>query len=226
MSGAALPPADSFEAIVGQGVRARADGHDLLVGNRRLMGASRVAIDADAETQIAAFEAQGKTVVIVATDGALAGAIAVADTLKENAAEAIDDLRAQGVEVVILTGDNERTAAAIGTELGVARVIANVLPEDKAMEVQRLRDVGAVVAMVGDGVNDAPALATADIGIAIGSGSDVAKETGGIVLVKDDLRDVVTGIRLSRATMRKIHQNLFGPSAITAPRFPSLRWGC
>jgi Cu+-exporting ATPase len=146
---------------------------------------------------------------LVARGRALAGVIAVADTLKPEAAEAVAALTGEGVEVIMLTGDNERTAQAIARQLGIDRVIAEVLPSDKARVIAELRGQGKSVAMVGDGVNDAPALATAEIGIAIGSGSDVAKETGGIILVRDDVRDVVKAIRLSRATMRKIKQNLF-----------------
>ncbi|MEE4461354.1 HAD-IC family P-type ATPase, partial [Azotobacter chroococcum] len=141
--------------------------------------------------------------------GRLAAIVAVADTLKREALEAIIALRTEGIEVVMLTGDNARTAEALGRALGIDRVIADVLPADKAKAIKALQAAGKVVAMVGDGVNDAPALATADIGIAIGSGSDVAKETGGIILVRSDVRDVVTGIRLSRATMRTIKRNLF-----------------
>ena len=133
----------------------------------------------------------------------------MADTLKPEAREAVAALLAEHIEVILLTGDNRRTADAIAAQLGIARVIADVLPADKAHIIQDLQQQGRVVAMVGDGVNDAPALAVADIGIAIGSGSDVAKETGGIILVKNDVRDVVASIRLSRATMRKIKQNLF-----------------
>jgi P-type Cu+ transporter len=146
---------------------------------------------------------------LLARDGTLCAVIAVADTIKPEAHEAVDALRTEGVEVVMLSGDNSRTAAAIGRELGITRVIADVLPADKVRVVKQLQADGRVVAMVGDGVNDAPALATADIGIAIGSGSDVAKETGGIILLRSDVRDVVTGIRLSRATMRTIKRNLF-----------------
>ncbi|MCY1241216.1 putative copper-importing P-type ATPase A [compost metagenome] len=155
------------------------------------------------------LEEKGKTAMIVAADGAAIGVIAVADTLKPEAKEAIAALRSEGIEVVLLTGDNERTARAVARQLGIDRVIAEVLPGDKARIVKELQAGGKMVAMVGDGVNDAPALATADIGIAIGSGSDVAKETGGIVLIKDDVREVVMAIRLSRATLRKIKQNLF-----------------
>jgi Cu+-exporting ATPase len=158
---------------------------------------------------MARLEAEGKTAMLVARGGALAGVIAVADTLKPEAADAVAALRAERVEVVMLTGDNERTAKAIARQLGIDRVIAEVLPSDKARVIAGLREGGRAVAMVGDGVNDAPALATADIGLAIGSGSDVAKETGGIILVRDDVRDVVSAIRLSKATMRKIKQNLF-----------------
>ena len=157
---------------------------------------------------------------LLTVDQRLAGIIAVADTIKDSAAEAVADLRRAGVEVVMLTGDNEQTANAIARLVGIERVIANVLPEDKAREIQRLRDTGEVVAMVGDGINDAPALATANIGIALGSGSDVAKETGGLILIRDDLRDVAVAIRLSRATMRTIRQNLFWAFGYNAAAIP------
>jgi len=137
------------------------------------------------------------------------GIVAVADTLKEHSKAAVSALKKEGIEVIMLTGDNERTANAIAKQVGIENVIANVLPGEKAGVIKGLQAKGKVVAMVGDGINDAPALAQSDIGIAIGSGSDVAKETGGIILVKDDIRDVVAGIRLSKATMRKIKQNLF-----------------
>jgi Cu+-exporting ATPase len=146
---------------------------------------------------------------LLAAGGRLVAVIAVADTVKPEAKEAVAALLSEKVQVIMLSGDNQRTAAAIGRLLGIERVIADVLPSDKAKVVKELQAGGKVVAMVGDGVNDAPALATADIGIAIGSGSDVAKETGGIILVRNDVRDVVAGIRLSRATMRTIKQNLF-----------------
>jgi Cu+-exporting ATPase len=155
------------------------------------------------------LETEGKTAMLVAANGALAGVIAVADTLKPEAKDAIAALAAEGVETVMLTGDNRRTADAIARELHIKRVIAEVLPSDKAQVIKELQESGQVVAMVGDGVNDAPALATADVGIAIGSGSDVAKETGGIILLRNDVGDAVLAIRLARATMRKIKQNLF-----------------
>ncbi|MBC7336843.1 MAG: HAD-IC family P-type ATPase, partial [Clostridia bacterium] len=140
--------------------------------------------------------------------GEVAGVLAVADTLKEGAKAAVERLRRLGIQVAMLTGDNRRTAAAIARQLGIDRVLAEVLPQDKAKEVQRLQEEGFQVAMVGDGINDAPALAQADVGIAIGSGTDVAKETGDVILVKDDVRDVVNAIEIGRATMRKIRQNL------------------
>jgi P-type Cu+ transporter len=155
------------------------------------------------------LESEGKTAMLVGCDGKLAAIIAVADTLKPESKEAVTALRTRGIEVIMLSGDNHRTAEAIGRLLGIDRVIAEVLPADKARIIRELQAEKKVVAMVGDGVNDAPALATADIGIAIGSGSDVAKETGGIILIRNDVRDVVAGIALSRATMRTIKQNLF-----------------
>jgi Cu+-exporting ATPase len=220
-----LPDASAFVAVAGEGIRATVDGHDVLVGNRRLMSAHGVEFDAATEREAAALEAQGKTAMLVSSDGRSIGIVAVADTLKAHAGDAIQALREEEVDVVMLTGDNERTARAIAAQVGVDRVIAGVLPEDKAAEITRLRECGEVVAMVGDGINDAPALATADIGIAIGSGSDVAKETGGIVLIKDDVRDVATAIRLSRATMQKIKQNLFWAFGYNTAAIPIAAFG-
>jgi Cu+-exporting ATPase len=208
MTGLDIPAAESFEAIPGQGVRVRHQGEDILIGNRRLMQAEGFDLAAQ-EATIAGLEEKGNTVMLVAGGKTLLGFIAVADTLKENAAEVITGLKGIGVEVVMLTGDNERTAKAIGARIGIDRIVANILPGDKAKVIKELQAQGKVVAMVGDGINDAPALAQADIGIAIGSGSDVAKETGGIILVRDNLMDVIKSIQLSRATMRKIKQNLF-----------------
>jgi Cu+-exporting ATPase len=161
------------------------------------------------EDKIAALEGEGKTAMIVAVDGQLAGVIGVADVVKESSANAISELKSMGIEVAMMTGDNRRTAEVIGKQLGIDKVLAEVLPEDKAKEVSRLQEGGRIVAMVGDGVNDAPALAQANVGIAIGSGTDVAIETGSVVLIRNDLADVVASIQLSKRTMRKIRQNLF-----------------
>ena len=198
----------NFEAIPGHGIRGHADSRTVLLGNRRLFQREGIDISA-AQAHMTRLESEGKTAMLVGADAGLAGVIAVADTLKPEAAEAIAALKRERIEVILLTGDNRRTADAIAKELGIDNVIAEVLPADKAKVIQDLQKQGKVVAMVGDGVNDAPALAVADIGIAIGSGSDVAKETGGIILMRDDVREVVTAIRLSRLTLRKIKQNLF-----------------
>jgi len=203
-----LGKVESFEAVAGHGIKGKLDGVPVLLGNRRHL--KNEGIDpAPAEATMVRLESEGKTAMLVVANGAVVGVIAVADTLKPEAKEAIAALKAEHIEVVMLTGDNRRTAEAIGRELGITRIIAEVLPSDKANIIQDLQKDGKAVAMVGDGVNDAPALATAQIGVAIGSGSDVAKETGGIILVRNDVRDVITAIRLSRATMRKIKQNLF-----------------
>ena len=215
-----IPEPASFEAVPGCGVRVAVDGVVVLLGNRRLMSRNAIELRTDVEARLQTLERDGKTAMLVAVDGQFAGIIAVADTIKDSAIEAVANLRAEGVDVVMLTGDNEQTALAIARQVGIDRVVAGVLPEDKAREIQRLRDVGEIVAMVGDGINDAPALATANIGIAVGSGSDVAKETGGIILIRDDVRDVAVAIRLSRTTMRKIRQNLFWAFAYNTAAVP------
>ena len=203
-----LDSPETFEAIPGLGIRAKVFGHPILLGNRGLMAMAGVGIRED-EAALSRFEADGKTAMLLAVDGQLAGVIAVADTLKDHAAEAVRALKAMGIEVLMLTGDNRRTAEAIARQAGVDRVIAEVLPGQKVERIKELQSQGKIVAMVGDGINDAPALAQADVGIALGSGTDVAMEAGGIVLIKDDLRDVVAAIQLSRRTVQKIRQNLF-----------------
>jgi len=203
-----LADPESFESLSGRGVLARIEGKEVLLGNRGLMGESGVD-SLPFEEKIQELEEDGKTVMLMSVDRRLAGLIAVADTVKGNYAEAIEQLHQMGIETVMITGDNRRTAQAIAQSVGINKVLAEVLPEDKAEEVRQLQASGQVVAMVGDGINDAPALAQADIGMALGSGTDVAMEAGDIVLVKDDLRDVVEAIRLSRYTIRKIKQNLF-----------------
>jgi Cu+-exporting ATPase len=206
--GIAFSKPKQFEAVSGQGVRVVLEKRKVLLGNRRLMSGETVDTE-PFEYKTSSLEQSGKTVMIVAVDGAPVGLISVADTLKESSLEAVDDLKKIGIEVIMLTGDNERTAKAIASQVGVDSVIADVLPVDKAKIVKMLQEQGKTVAMVGDGINDAPALAQADIGIEIGSGADVAVETAGMVLIKNDLRDVPTGIKLSQATMSKIKQNLF-----------------
>jgi Cu+-exporting ATPase len=206
--GSDVPDAESFEAVPGQGVRCTYENKKMLLGNRRLMQTEKVSIE-QLEQDLERLEGQGKTVMILAVNGEPAGVVAAMDTPKDGAFDAISRLKSMGLEVAILTGDNERTARAIAEQLNIDHVIANVLPWEKVNAIKKLQSEGKTVAMVGDGVNDAPALAQADIGIAIGSGTDIAKETGGIVLIKDDLRDVALAVELSKKTMTKINSNLF-----------------
>jgi len=206
--GLGLADPTGFEAVPGQGVRAAVEGRKVLLGNRRLLQAAGIPLG-DAEAPVTRLESGGKTAMILAVDGRINGVIAVADTVKAHSKAAVAALRRMGIESVMLTGDNPRTARAIAAEVGINEVIAEVLPSQKAEKVKELQARGQVVAMVGDGINDAPALAQADVGIALGSGTDVAMEAGSIVLIKDDLRDVVASIQLSRRTVSKIRQNLF-----------------
>tara|TARA_Y100000310_G_scaffold342862_1_gene447933 strand:- start:1256 stop:3454 length:2199 start_codon:yes stop_codon:yes gene_type:complete len=203
-----VPEASSFKAITGKGISAKYGKKAILLGNRLLMKANKVEFKST-EKRAAELESEGKTVMFLAINKKLAGLIAVADPLKENSKRAVRKLKQLGKTVFMVTGDNQRTADAIAKQLGVDAVLAEVLPADKEKEVKKLQRQGKVVAMVGDGINDAPALAQADVGIALGAGTDVAMETGQIVLVKDDLRDVVTSIDLSSYTVGKIKQNLF-----------------
>lgn len=198
----------SFETLPGKGVKAAYHGKSILIGGRALIKSNK--IDASGlESSLARLEEQGKTTVLVAVNRKIAGAIAVADTLKEYSNAAVESLHKLGLKVVMMTGDNRRTAEAIAQQVGIDQVLAEVLPEDKSVEVKKLQQEGRKVGFVGDGINDAPALAQADIGIAIGSGTDVAIESADIVLIKEDLRDVVVSLDLSRYTMNKIRQNLF-----------------
>ena len=200
--------ASSFEAVPGQGVVASLDGRSILLGNRRLMAERKISLD-NMISEAERLEHEGKTAMFVAVDNQAIGIVAVADTLKETSALAVKELHRMGIEVAMITGDNRRTAEAVAKQVGIDRVLAEVMPEDKASEVKKLQEEGKMVAMVGDGINDAPALAQANVGIAIGSGSDIAKETGHIILVKDDLLDVVAGIQVAKATIRKVKENLF-----------------
>jgi P-type Cu+ transporter len=198
----------SFKVVPGQGIEAKVEGHELLVGNQRIMNQRGIPLQ-DLEIRAAALAAEGKTSVFAAVDGSLAGLVSVADQVKPESAEAIEKLKSSGLEVVMITGDNRRTAEAVATRVGINRVLAEVLPEGKAQEIRRLQSENRVVGMVGDGINDAPALAQADVGIAIGTGTDVAIEASDITLIKGDLRGVPSAISLSRATMRTIKLNLF-----------------
>jgi Cu+-exporting ATPase len=212
---------DSFEAVSGHGLRARYADHAILIGNRKLMDDRNIPVTATTESNLKDLENHGKTAILVTIDNKLAGIIALADSIKVNAKEAIDSLKSMGIEVVMLTGDNERTAKAVSSKLGISRAIAQVLPHEKEQVISKLKsEQKNVVAMVGDGINDAPALARADLGIAIGSGTDVAKETGGIILIKDDIRDVVTALDLGKKTVSKIKQNLFWAFAYNTGLIP------
>jgi Cu+-exporting ATPase len=200
---------NNFKAIPGHGIEGLINHIKYYFGNRKLIKEIAKIDFQEAEDQISKLEEQGKTVMILADEKNLIGLIAVADTVKETSCEAITKLKKMGIDIFMITGDNSRTANAIAQEIGITNVLAEVLPEDKASEVKKLQSKGKVVAMVGDGINDAPALAQADLGIAMGSGTDIAMETGGIVIIKNDLRDVATAIKLAKETMTKIKQNMF-----------------
>jgi Cu+-exporting ATPase len=203
-----LAKPDHFEAIPGYGIRVEIEGKDMYIGNRKLMLEQKIDLSS-MEKESDRLADEGKTPMYLSVDGELAGIIAVADTLKENSMKAVKELRRRGVEVIMITGDNKRTAKAIAKQVGIDSVLSEVLPEDKAEEVKKLQEAGKKVAMVGDGINDAPALAQADVGIAVGSGTDVAIESADIVLMRNDLTAVLTAIDLSHATLRNIKQNLF-----------------
>ena len=214
-----LTPPKEFESLNGLGVKAIVHDKKIYDGNRKMM--KQFGIDTSlAEPNMERLESEGKTAIMVAIDDKIEGIIAVADSLKETSQMAITALTDLGIESIMITGDNEKTAHAIAKKVGIEKIIANVLPADKAKEIKKLQEEGKFVAMVGDGINDAPALAQADIGIAIGSGSDIAKETGGIILIRDDLMDVSRAIRLSRVTMKKIKQNLFWAFAYNSGGIP------
>jgi Cu+-exporting ATPase len=211
--------AGAFDSVTGKGVRGQVDGRDVALGNRRLLedlGVDPGPLAERAEQQ----RADGATVMFVVVDGKPAGLVCVADPIKETAVEALAALRDQGLHIVMLTGDNRTTAEAVARKVGIEEIHAEVLPEDKNDIIKRLREEGKIVAMAGDGINDAPALAQADIGIAMGTGADVAMESAGITLVKGDLRGIASAIRLSRATMKNIRQNLFFAFAYNALGVP------
>ncbi len=212
---------NSFEAITGHGLKAIYSNHEIMIGNRKMMEDNQIVITESVDKKLSGFEKEGKTAVLVAIDNMISGIIAISDTIKDNAKDTIKALKAKGIEVIMLTGDNKRTANAVASMIGIDRVIAEVLPHQKEEAVDKLKvKEGKVVAMVGDGINDAPALAKADLGIAIGSGTDVAKETGGIILIKDDIRDVITALDLGKKTVSKIKQNLFWAFAYNTGLIP------
>jgi Cu+-exporting ATPase len=204
-----LAQVSEFEAVTGRGVRALVDEQTVLVGTRDFLREEGVELDEQTVSRIAELQSRARTAMLVAIAGVPAGVIGVADRTKTDSARAIRLLRELGVEPVMITGDNERTAKAVAHEVGIERVIAGVMPDGKSAEIKRLQQNGEVVAMVGDGINDAPALTQADVGLAIGTGTDVAIEAGDIVLVRGELSAVVGALRLSQATFRKIKQNLF-----------------
>jgi Cu2+-exporting ATPase len=211
--------AEAFENVRGHGARAKVEGHLVAVGNRRLMLRDDVSLGA-LETRSADLAAGGRTTVIVAVDHRAVGLIAIADAVRPTSRDAVRALKEQQIDVVMLTGDNEATAKKIADELGIEHLIAEILPSDKAAEVAELQGSGRRVAMVGDGVNDAPALAQADLGIAIGAGTDVAIETAGVVLMRSDPLDIPTALAIGRGTLRKMRQNLgwaIGYNAIAIP---------
>jgi Cu+-exporting ATPase len=214
-----LGKAENFRSLPGKGVEAYIEGKRVLLGTRKLMIESGISFE-ELEAKMREFEENGKTAMLVALESTVLGLVAVADTLKERSKETVETLQKMGIEVVMITGDNAITAGAIATEVGVSRVLAEVLPEDKASEIKKLQDEGKLVGMVGDGINDAPALIQSDVGIAMGAGTDVAMESAKIVLIKNDPLDVVAALRLSRLTIRKIKQNLlwaFGYNSIGIP---------
>jgi Cu+-exporting ATPase len=217
----AIVTPDSFEAVAGHGLQAVYSNQKIMIGNRKMMYDNKLSIDEGIETKLMQLEQEGKTAVLVSVNDRLSGIIAISDTIKDGAKEVIEILKNQRIEPIMLTGDNERTAKSVASKIGIDRVIAQVLPHQKEEIVGDLKTKeNKVTAMVGDGINDAPALARADLGIAIGSGTDVAKETGGIILIKNDIRDVITALELGKKTVSKIKQNLFWAFAYNTGLIP------
>ena len=211
---------EDLDTLGGKGVRARVRGKEVLVGNRSMFRDSKVEISKELEEQAGEFEAEGKTVVLIGVAGSPRGIIAITDLLKESSRKAIRGFKEMGLNAMLVTGDNRITAGAVAREVGIERVTAEVLPAAKAGEVKKLQAGGEIVAFIGDGINDAPALAQADVGIAIGSGTDVAIESGDIVLIRDDLVDAVAAIQLSKKVMSRIKQNLFWAFAYNTALVP------
>jgi Cu+-exporting ATPase len=218
--GMSLTKSTNFDTFGGKGVEANISGKIILIGNRTLFNEKKIDISKDIELQITNLENEGKTAVLISSENKFSGIIGISDTLKETSKDSIKELMNNDLKVYMITGDNKRTASAIANILNIKNILAEVLPEDKAKEVKRLQKNGEVVAFVGDGINDAPALAQADVGIAIGSGTDVAIESGDIVLVKNDTRDVVSAIKLSKKVMQRIKQNIFWAFAYNTALIP------
>jgi Cu+-exporting ATPase len=215
-----LPPVEQFRNLPGRGIEAVVDGHAVVAGRPGLLGEWRLQLPDELRSVREAAEADGETVVAVAWDGAVRGLLTVRDRLKHSSAEAVAELKVLGLEPWLLTGDNERAARAVAEQVGIEHVLAEVLPGEKVTEIRRLQENGAVVAMVGDGVNDAPALAQADLGVAIGTGTDVAIEASDLTLVSGDLRAAVDAIRLSRRVLQTIKGNLFWAFAYNVAALP------
>jgi Cu+-exporting ATPase len=218
--GLSLPEPQDVEALAGRGIKGTVDGQEMIAGTQRLMDEIGAEISDDLNAKADQLFEEGKTLVFVSTGGKVTGLVGVADEIKENASEVVAKLKSMGLQVVMITGDNKRTAEAIAEKVGIDRYLAEVLPQDKVQVIKDLQEEGLIVAMVGDGINDAPALAQSEVGIALGSGTDVARETGGIVLIRNNLMDVVTSIQLSKATYSKIKQNLFWAFGYNAALIP------
>ena len=218
--GLSLPEPRDVEAMAGRGIKGTVDGREMIAGTQRLMDEIGAKLSDDLNAKADQLFEEGKTLVFVSTGGEVTGLIGVADEIKENAAEVVAKLKSMGLQVVMITGDNKRTAEAIAEKVGIDRYLAEVLPQDKVQVIKDLQEEGLIVAMVGDGINDAPALAQSEVGIALGSGTDVARETGGIILIRNNLMDVVTAIQLSKATYSKIKQNLFWAFGYNAALIP------
>ncbi|MGA1793532.1 MAG: heavy metal translocating P-type ATPase [Thermoplasmatota archaeon] len=218
--GLELRDIDRFEALGGKGVSGRIGGRDILVGTRKLMEERGIPITEEAASVIEGMASKGKTTLLTSVDGGIIGVISVSDKVRPTSLKAVSELKEMGIETIMITGDNERTAKAVGEQVGMEKVIANVLPAQKAEEVRKLQSEGRTVAFVGDGINDAPALAQADVGIAQGSGTDVAMESGDIVLVNSDLTDAVASVQLSRKVMGRIKQNIFWAFAYNTALIP------
>jgi Cu+-exporting ATPase len=207
--GIEMEEAKEFDATPGKGVMAKVLGKEIITGNRMIFRDRGIELSEDVLSKASGFEEQGKTAILVSVDGKISGILAIADRLKDTAAGAVAELKRLNLRVIMITGDNSKSASAVAAQLGIDDVLAEVLPEDKANEIKRIQAEGTPIAFVGDGINDAPALAQADVGIAIGSGTDVAIETGKIVLIRDNLLDAVSAIQLSRKVITRIKQNIF-----------------